>query len=185
MSKFAYSSSFIPGSTDEGPFVRMIETAVGSTPNPGQMALLRRLLMECHTMSLQEMRAKVDRAEDAPALKLQSAERSARYEAQKARLAGLDLTGPYECSHALIDNACQQYEDNTLRYIKLKLLTSRDQELNGEKKDAAIEDDVKISKGKLVVQKGKAEVSSDNSTDLRVRMALTRRSLRAARALGD
>ena len=62
MSKFAFSSSFVPGGIDDQPFVNMITAACGGVaPNAGQMALLRRLLMESHTMSLQDMRSKVDR----------------------------------------------------------------------------------------------------------------------------
>ena len=178
MSKFAFSSSFVPGGIDDQPFVNMITAACGGVaPNAGQMALLRRLLMESHTMSLQDMRSKVDRTEESPALKLQPAERAARYEAQRARLVGLDLTGPLECSHALIDSVCQQYEDNVLKYMPLEGLTSRDQELAGEKKDKKLEEQVGIAKGKLVVKAKKDDVEGDVSTDLRVRLAWTRRSL--------
>lgn len=179
LSKYAYSSSYTPGSPDDTPFTNMIAAACGGAlPNAGQLALLRRLLMEAHTMSLQDMRSKVDRTEDSPALKLQPAERAARYDAQRNRLNGLDLSGPLECSHYLIDAVCQQYEDNTLRYLPVEALSSRDQELAGEgKRDKKLEEQVGIARGKLVVKAKKEEVEGDVSTDLRIRHAWTRRSL--------
>ena len=55
--KYAYCSSFIPGPTDEGPFVEAMRVCVGAEPSGAEMAVFRRLINEAHTYVLSDMRA--------------------------------------------------------------------------------------------------------------------------------
>ena len=129
-------------------------------------------------MSIQDMRSKIERTDEAVPQRLLPAERSSRYEDQKRRLAGMDLVGAHECSNALVDAVFQQYEDNALKWIPLESLTSREQELLGQKKDPMlVEFLAKVQAGKMVLQERRFEPEADLSTDLRIRLAWTRRSL--------
>ena len=46
IAKYAFSSSYVPGNSDEAPFVNAMTTALGSAPTLGQLASLRRLFQE-------------------------------------------------------------------------------------------------------------------------------------------
>ena len=46
LAKYAFSSSYVPGNSDESPFVTAMTTAIGVEPNLGQLASLRRLFHE-------------------------------------------------------------------------------------------------------------------------------------------
>lgn len=177
-SKYAWSCAYQPYAGDETPFIAMLVKVFGAEPPMSSLTNLRRLFAEAHSMSLQEMRSKVERTDDAAPQRLLPAERASRYEDQKNRLSGMDLTGAHECSNALIDAVFQQYEDNSLKWLPLENLTSREQELLGQKKDPMlVEYLTKIQSGKMVVQERRQETEADLSTDLRVRLAWVRRSL--------
>ena len=177
-SKFAYSCAYQPYGSDEKPFLDMIATLFNPAPSLGVVSILRRLFCEAHALCLQDMRTRCERTDDAAPQKLLAPERAARYEEQKVRLTGIEMVGAYECSNALIDLVFQQYEDNTLRWIPLENLTSREQEMAGQKKiPEIVEYMTKIKEGKMIVQERRQEMTTDLSSDLRVRQAWTRRSL--------
>ena len=124
------------------------------------------------------MRTKIDRPDDSAPHRLLAAERSSRYDDQVLRLAGLDLTGPLECSNSLIDAVFQQFDDNSLKCIPLECLTSREQEMLGQKKDPELVEYItKIQSGKMIVQEVRNEPTTELTTDLRIKFAWTRRSL--------
>ena len=177
-SSYAWSCSYQPYQSDESPFLEMLQKVFGATQLIDVESVLRRLFCEAHALCLQEMRSRCERTDDAMPQRILSAERSSRYEEQKKRLVSMRLTGPHECSNALIDTVIQQYEDNSLRYIALEMLTSREQEQKGQKKDPFfVEYFTKIQAGKLVLREQRVQPVSDISSDLRVKHAWTRRSL--------
>ena len=176
-SRFAYSCAYQPYAADETPFLDMLTDVFGASP-VGYVPIFRRLYGEAHALGLQDLRARCERTDDQTPQKLQAPERSARYEDQVRRLGGWDLTGANECSNALIDSVFQQYEDNSLRWLPLETLTSREQELLGQKKDPVlVEYFTKIQSGKMIVQELRRDVGADLSTDLRIKQAWTRRAL--------
>ena len=147
-SKFAWSCAYQPYSGDETTFLAMLATVMGAAPTLERTSIFRRLFCESHSLSIQEMRSKVERTEDTSPQKLQAPERSARYNDQRLRLAGMDLSGPLECSNNLIDCVMQQFDENSLKWLALETLTSREQELAGHKKDPSLVEYVsKIQQG--------------------------------------
>lgn len=177
-SKFAWSCAYQPYQQDETNFLTMLIKTFGSEPDQGSTSILRRIFAESHSMSIQDMRSKIERSEDSLPQRLLPAERASRYNEQQARLQGMDLTGALECSNTLVDSVFQQYEDNSLKWLPLETLTSREQELLGQKKDPMlVEYLTKIQAGKMILQEKRQELDTDLSTDLRVKQAWTRRSL--------
>ena len=134
-SNFAYSCAYQPYSGDEAPFIAMLVHVCGAQPDARVTSIYRRLFSEAHALCLQDMRARIDRSDDNHPHRLLAAERSSRYEEQRGRLNGLELTGPLECSNSLVDAVFQQFDDNCLRWIPLESLTSREQEMLGQRKD--------------------------------------------------
>ena len=103
-----------------------------------------------------ELKQKVDRKESDEPRKVPAPEREARLASQKMRLSGMDIRGPNEPGHTLIDNVAQQREDELFRYIELEQCVSRQDETRA----------TKINKAKALM-----------STDLQMRQAICRRNL--------
>jgi hypothetical protein len=155
--------------------LNVINTAIGGAPGMGELALLRRLFVECHTLSMSDLKNRVERGDDAQPRRVLFAERVERAEAQKARLPGFQLEGELEPSHCLLDEVEQQREDGHLKHITVDRCGSRQQELAGLKRDPKIKLDLKDGSIRISTQDHK--VDADVSSDLRIRNAFTRRSL--------
>ena len=178
MGSFAWSSSFQPGQTDEAPFVEMVRRTIGRDADDSELSSLRRLYYECPTLVLSDMRNRVERTEDSKPAKILPAERAARHRAQQARLTGIVLSGPNECSHALIDKVFKMLDDNVLRYIPLDEVTTREQELLGEKKSSDISHQIEADKsGYLKSVHSAAPLPADLNDNLKVKEAFNRRGL--------
>lgn len=176
--KFAWSCAYTPGGVDETSFLDMVRRTLTRDPTDGELAVLRRLFFESHAVSLQDMRSRIDRSTDSAPTKIQPAEKAARYQDQVGRLVGLNLTGPLECSYQLIDAVFSLVEENTLKYLPIYSLTSREQEMLGEKEDADLKEyAVKMKSGTLVAQEVPNLIKADLGTDLKIRFALQRRAL--------
>ena len=177
---FAFCCSYQPG-TNNGEDKALVDTIsedLGRPASSGEMALLRRLFFESHAVALQDMRNRTERPSDAAPTKVMAAERSARYEDQKRRLVGLNLSGPLEPSNSLIDTVFAMVETNELKYIQIHLLTSREQEMDGLKEDSELKEySVRIKAGEFNLKERDLKVHTDLSSDLKVRFALQRRGL--------
>ena len=177
MGAFAFGSSFQPGQPDEGPLLDFFRS-IFANPNPALIGKLRRVYYESHTMALSDMRSRIDRTEDDKPRKLQVPERAQRTLNQRARLTGLTLTGELEPSFALIDKVADQYESSELRYIAVEDLTSREQEIRGDKKDPTMCKLFKENKqGVLQREPDAAPIQADITTDLQLRNCLSRRGV--------
>lgn len=175
---FAFSCSFRPDSPDESVFIDMIKDALQRDPTYGELSGLRRLFFESHAVSMQDMRNRIEKPTDAAPARVMPAERAARYTDQVARLSGIRLVGPLEPSNQLIDMVFALVEENQLKYIPLQSLTSREQELMGEKEDSELKEfAVRMKAGSLAVQEKPNELKADLTSDLKVRFALQRRAL--------
>lgn len=178
MGSFAFCSAFQPGNPDETAFVAVVERMLTRPALVGEMANIRRLYYESHTVLLAEMKGRVERTEDSKPTKLMPAERASRHAQQQARISGLVLSGPYECSHSLVDKIFQMLDDNVLRYLPLDELTTREQELMGERKDSDITRSIQENKeGLLKAVWSQAAVTAELGNDLKIKEALCRRGL--------
>ena len=120
------------------------------------------------------MQMRVERKDDSAPRKLANAERSARYDDQRKCLSGIDMTGELEPSNALIDLVYNMAEEDQLKYVRWEECTKRDQELMGIKVDPVWKPD---SSGLIRETKVSEALKADTNTDLKLRLALQRRSL--------
>lgn len=171
---YAYCCTFQPGQSDDTPLTTFLTTALGGAPDPGLAAKLRRLFFEAHALSLEDLKARVDRSETSEARVLPLSEKMERIRLQQGRLSGLSFTPQTEPSHSLIDRVCQQLDDNCVTYVELSKCTSRHDETLNTKVDNSLSLD---SSGSLRMTK-KPKLEDVNITgEHRLRLAFLRRSL--------
>lgn len=172
--QFAFVSSFQPGSPDETPFVTALTKVLGEPPSPGDLAGWRRLFFESHTLTMSDLRSRLDRRDDEPPRKLLMPERAERLEAAKTTLVGLTIDSQLEPAHKLVDVVVQQAEESTIRYIPLKDCLSRESELLHNKHEQAIEFK---NDGTMRLSKRQKEIRADIGGDLKAKLAMQRRAL--------
>ena len=176
MSKYAFLSSFVPGNTDEKPFTDAVVKVLGRDPSIAELSVLRRLLHESYNLTVSELQVQVERTDDSAPRKLAAPDRADRLQRQQLRLSGLNIHGPMLPGHAVIDKCVQMYEDNVLHYLSPQQCPSRDDEVKF-KKDR---DDKMLSvdgAGHVSLRSQPAKVDADVSSDLLLKLALTRRGL--------
>ena len=172
--KFAYSSSYTPGSSDEKPFVDLLTTVMGRDPTVQEVAVLRRLYFESHALSVADLRTRVESREEDLPKKMPAPERASRLEAQRLALVGINISGANEPSNALVDRCVQMMEDGQLRYVPLNECASRTQEVLSQKKEPSIAFD---ASGMIKLSKKDIETKADISSELKIQQALLRRAL--------
>ena len=171
----AFATSYTPGQQDDTALRALAVQIVGADPPPpASMAIVRRLVFESYTMAAADLKSRVERRTDEAPRKLVQAERAARYENQRLRLAGVDLTGEMEASNSLIDLVYHLGEEDQLRYVRWEECTKRDQELMGLKSDPVWKPD---SNGIIKEVKVQEILRAETDTDLKLRYALARRSI--------
>eukprot|EP00434_Breviolum_minutum_P046212 symbB.v1.2.041655.t1/scaffold8457.1/size11431/1 len=174
---FAFISSFQPGSADERPFVRALASALDETEadlSDAVLASFRRLYYECHTVTLGDLRARIERKDDDAPKRIPMAERSERLAQLKSELSGITIDIQLEPAHRLMDTVMQQIEDNCISYIPLKDCLSRESELLSHKHETTIDFS---HDGTMKLSKRQREIKADISGDLKVKMAMQRRAL--------
>ena len=173
-SAFAFICAFSPSNPDDAAFKLSVSAILGGEPAAGQLAVLRRLFYESHTLIIADLKDKVSRSEDTGPKRVPAPEKAARRLRQKARLPGIVIEGEYDPAHSLLDLIEQQIEDKHLVHIPLDKCGKREQERDGVKKDTSVKPD---SLGFLKVQSVDAPYCADLTSDLRIRQAFTRRGL--------
>jgi hypothetical protein len=173
-SRFAFASSFIPGQGDDATFVTNVVELVLGDRNHARASILRRLYFESYTLTAADLRSKVERSGDEPPKKMPAPERHSRYETIKAKLTGVDLRGPNEPSHHLIDICAAMLEEGVMRYIPWEDLSSRDDELKGVKK---IKEWKPTASGTLKEVSSEELKNTDLTSDLKIYQALNRRGV--------
>ena len=109
-----------------------------------------------------------------PLVVCQLAERAERLATVKTELSGLTIDAQLEPAHRWVDNAIQQAEDNTLRFIPLMECLSRESEIMHQKHEWTIDF---MPDGTMKLSKKQKEIHTDVSVDLKGRMAMQRRAL--------
>ena len=142
---------------------------------PALAAAVRRLWFESHTLTVGELRQKLERTDQDAPRKLPQAEREARKEAIRKRLApGLDIEGDLEPANCVVDRMGTMLDEGVLEYVAWEDVPKRDQELAAapiKRKWAA--DAAGVVREKAVRQ----DPAADTSTALRVSWALQRRGV--------
>ena len=174
LSRLAFCSTYQQGNAEDAALIAVLSTAIGGIPSAADASCFRRSFWEASTMTLSEMRHRLERPKDAPPRRLPQAERNARYEAQCRRLPGFTLTGERECSHALIDAVFQMREEEVVRYLPASSCSKRDQELAGTRSTSL----VSVDKAGMLRQSLQTTPHvADTSSELCIRSALERRCL--------
>ena len=173
--RFAFSVTYSPQQPNDRPLVDFVEGIVETRVSADQMATLRRLFFEAHTLAIADVRSRVDSSDPAVATrKLPTAERVARQRAQEAKLGGLIFNPETIPSNNTVDLFVDMLETGILSYVKAEQCCSRSQEVSLMKRDPAIATD---ASGVLKVSSKQKDPSCEANTELKLRAALQRRSL--------
>ena len=174
--KLAFAFSHAPQSSDDAPLRNFVTNMLEEAPTEEQLAALRRLFFEAHTMALTDVRQRTEASPDpAQAVrKLPTAERLARQKAQEGRLGGLVFTPNTIPSNHLVDLYVEMVETGVLSYIKAEMCCSRAQEVEAIKRDPTVSTD---SSGLLKVGTKQSDPQCDAGTELKLRAAWQRRNL--------
>ena len=175
LGNLAFASSYVPGSSDDAPFVELVSKVLGRDGNIGEMAMIRRLFNEAYAATSAEMKTLVEQTDETPNRKLAAAERAERFSSQQKRLKGIIMQGQMEPGDSLVDLAVNIYESDRLRYISWENCVSREHEiLTSSKKDAALTFD---SNGNLKLSKRDHISPCEVSSELQIKYCLIRRGL--------
>ena len=172
--RFAFSVAYFPGQADEQPLVDLVTTLVGGPPTPDQMASVRRLFWESHTLALADLKQRSDHGSDSVSKKLPTSERKMRSEEQRTRLTGLVWGPDCEPSHQLVDRFVAMCEEGVITYVKPELCTSRSHEILNMKHGQSF---ALGSDGNLRLKQSDADMECSVSGEMKLREAFRRRSL--------
>ena len=177
---FAFASSWVPGQQDERPFVDKVIIPILADADHASAPKLRRLMFEAYTLSVADLRAKLNRTSDDPPIRMSQPERNSRMVKLRNRLPGLSIIEGLEPSHKLVDVFVQMAEDDSIEYVPWEELTERQQEIHGISKDKEVTD-VVFKPDRLGFVKSSVvndnHASADLTSDLKLKQALTRRGI--------
>lgn len=173
-SKYAFCCAYQPGSPSDDALFDYLESVLGARPTGASAANYRRLFFECHAMFLKDLQSRLERSDTSDVKILPLAEKVQRVENLRKQLPGVMLSTTLEPSHALIDKAVHQSEENCIKLIELHTCTSREQEIKCEKSSPSLSFD---SNRAIKVTKQSAITECSIQGDIRLRAAFTRRSL--------
>lgn len=175
MSRFAFACNYSPAATDEAPLTELAKEIYGKAPSTVEMSFIRRLFNEAYVNVASDIKAKAESTDETPVRKLAPAERNERLKQQQVRLKGLNISGPLEPGDSLVDRCIAIYESDRIQYVPWESAVSREHELlSGLKKDTQLTFD---GSGTLKLQKSSHVEPCSTGSEIRVRYALTRRSL--------
>ena len=176
LAKLAFACNYTPNAADDTPFNEFLTAAnTGTALSLGQVACVRRLFFEAHTLVVADLKSQVEKTDESAPRKVPAPERVARYNRQQTRLVGLQLTGELEPAHSLLDAVLQQCDNQVLKYLPPNKCPKREQEVAATKADQSIVLDA--SSKKLTVARAEEDVPSDTSSELKIMWALQRRGL--------
>ena len=123
-------------------------------PTVADTTAMKRIVFEAQTLTIANLRNSMPASDESTSKKVAPAERSARIEGQRARLRGLDLSGPLEPSYWLYDSFSTMMDTGELKYIPPNRCLTRQQEISGSKPDKQIQlDDNKTG---LIVRRSRS-----------------------------
>ena len=174
LAKFAYMSSYTPGSATDDAFVAALTRSFGGPPNDGEMSCLRRLFYEAFTLAAGYLKSTLENPDGAAPRKLAIQEKVFRMSQLKRKYSGIKIESELEPSDQLIDRFHQMAEDNRLCWVPWNECTARDHEVVGQKKKAIFSED---QSGALKITRVEHQAVTDTSTEYLLRLALQRRGL--------
>ena len=172
--KLAFICASNPSSGDDAPLRNAVETLIGQPVDDTNMIPLRRLWFESHAIAISDMKARVERTSSDTPRQMPLAERMSRLKRQKEELKGLQIDASLEPSHSLVDKAQAMVDENCIHYIAPEKCVSRELEASKDRQEQAISFD---ASGNIKVARKALDLKCDTSGELKLKQALTRRSL--------
>ena len=108
---------------------------VFGVPTLGQSSMLRRIHFEACTFVMQHLKSQVAGDTSDGVRRLPFAEKQARFQDVKQKLAGFVIEGETEPSFALIDKCQAMYDSGSVTWIQPSLCTKREMEIQAAPKD--------------------------------------------------
>ena len=141
--KLAFAFTYSPQSATDEPLKKFLTDLLEEEPAEDQLAALRRLFFESHTMALTDVRMRAESNPDPSATtrKLPVAERVVRQKEQEKRLGGIVFTPSTIPSNHLVDTFVEMVETGVLTHVKAEHCCSRSQEVEAVKKDPTVSTD--------------------------------------------
>ena len=172
LAKLAFAISTPGVSPTEIELRRLLNAANPDAVSIGSLSSIRRLMFDAQTLAIQQIKSQVD-GSDSAKKELVPAERATRIEAQRVRLAGYDLTGPLECSHASYDLCLELLEKDSIFYLPPHRFTTRTSEVSKEKPGK----ELVIDASSLKISDKKSQDTVAIGNELELSQAFTRRAL--------
>eukprot|EP00435_Cladocopium_sp_Y103_P018873 s3690_g4.t1 len=174
--KLAFAFAYAPQNADDTPLKNFLGTLLEEPPSEDQLATLRRLFFEAHTMALTDVRHRAEATPDPSQAtrKMPTAERVARQTAQEKRLGGIIFNPNTIPSNHLVDLFVEMVENGILTYVKPEACCSRAQEVELVRKDTTVSTD---AAGLLKLGTKMSDPSCEANTEMKLRAAWQRRSL--------
>eukprot|EP00435_Cladocopium_sp_Y103_P065685 s1265_g27.t1 len=132
LSKLAFSVA-TPGTVPPDDALKQLLADDPDTVAVGELSSMRRLMFDAQTLSASQIKAVLGGTESSKKAELVPAERATRIQNQKARLHGVELTGPLEVSHASYDYVAKMLELDTPMYLEPHRFTTRSSEVARER----------------------------------------------------
>lgn len=174
ISKLAYAITTPGVNPTEDQLRGLVDPSDPAGVTLGALASIRRLVFESQTMSIHQVKMALENTESSKKPELVPAERHARVKEQKTRLAGYDLTGPLECSHASYDVVGEMLQKDSVVYLPPTKFGTRSAEVAKDKPPKELIID---STSHLSVTTGRKEDKCNVNSDLLLSQAFTRRAL--------
>ena len=144
-----------------------------ATVNVGSLSSISRLTFDAQTLSAAQVKHALAGTDTGRNAELVPAERAQRILGQKVKMAGMDLTGPLECSHSSYDFVAKMLESNVPMQLEPRRFTTRASEVSKEKHGREVVLDHTLLTVKDAERKDRCAIQSD----LQLSQALTRMAL--------
>ncbi len=140
----------------------------------GDLSMIKRLLFEAHMLVLASLKEQITTPDAVATRKVPASERESKMANIRTTLVGLDLEGPNEPGHTLLDSCSQMFHLNEIKYVPPEKCVSRLHEVTHAKQPTK---QLELEADRLIV-KEKQEVPSETaSSALQVKEALERRGI--------
>ena len=167
---FAVGQPNQPLSNDE--INQFLQRSLGRAPSLLETSTIKRIAFEAQTFLVASLRQTLEQTDETQPRKIAFAERTARMEALKGALLGVNISGESEPSHNLLDRACSMYDKNVITYLEPSTCVSRTLEVQGAK----LTRELSLEKGSLVL-KNQDSLSSATDSEIKLHFALLRRGI--------
>ena len=139
----------------------------------GSLAAIRRLVFESQTLAIAEVKLAIEGSDGDKRSELAPAERASRIAAQKAKLAGYDLSGTMEVAHSCYTYVGTMIDSDSPFYLEPHKFITRAQEIAHERPGR----EIILDASKLTVRDKTTYHRMQIQNELQLSQAFTRRSL--------